>query len=156
VKISLKWEKPIRLKRMGRHSNQIYDCQHREHFPSKSGVYIFARRFGKNVAPLYIGQASKLRGRIEGQFNNLKLMMAIRNAPTGHRILLIARLYLQPGQRMSKVLDIVESALIKNALAQGHDLINQHGTKTKVHVIRSKGNASSRQVAPLTMFAERK
>jgi hypothetical protein len=57
---------------------------------------------------------------------------------------------------MSKVLDIVESALIKNALAQGHDLLNQYGKKEKVHVIRSRGNSSSRQIAPLTMFAERK
>ena len=57
---------------------------------------------------------------------------------------------------MAKVLDIVESALIKNALAQGHDLLNQQGTKTRVHVIKSRGNSSSRQVCPLTMLAERK
>jgi len=155
VKISLKWGKPIRLKD-GARLNQIYHCRGIEQFPSKPGVYVFARKFGKNIAPLYVGQASKLRGRIEGQFNNLRLMMGIKNAQAGHRILLIARLYLKRGQRMSKVLDIVESALIKNALTQGHDLLNQQGTRTKVHVIRSEGNSSSRQVAPLTMFAERK
>jgi hypothetical protein len=122
----------------------------------KPGVYIFARTIGKIVVPLYIGQASKLKWRVEGQFNNLRLMMAIKNAAAGRRILLIARLSLQRGQRMGKVPDIVESALIKNALAQGHDLLNQQGTRTKVHVIRSTGNSSSRKVAPLTMFAERK
>ncbi len=83
-------------------------------------------------------------------------MMGIKNARAGRRILLVARLNLKRGQQMSKVLDIVESALIKNALAQGHDLLNQQGTKTKVHVITSKGNSSSRQVAPLTMLAEKK
>lgn len=83
-------------------------------------------------------------------------MMGIKNAPSGRRILFVARLYLKRGQQMGKVLDIVESALIKNAISQGHDLLNQQGTKTKVHVIRSKGNNSSRQLAPLTMFAERK
>jgi len=155
MKIALKWEKPFRL-RDGSRQNQIYLCPNFERLSRKPGVYVFARKFGKGVVPLYIGQASKLRGRIEGQFNNLRLMMGIKNARAGRRILLVARLYLKRGQQMSKVLDIVESALIKNALAQGHDLLNQQGTKTKVHVITSKGNSSSRQVAPLTMLAEKK
>jgi hypothetical protein len=93
---------------------------------------------------------------LEGQFNNLRLMMAIKKAHAGRRILLVARLKLKRGQRMSKVLDVVESALIKHSLAQGHDLLNQQGTKTRVHAIRSKGNNSSRQIAPLTMLAEKK
>jgi hypothetical protein len=155
MKLSLRWDKPIRL-RDGSKLNQIYHCSGLERFSGKPGIYVFARKFGKNVAPLYVGQASRLRSRIEGQFNNLKLMMGIKNAHAGRRILLVARVYLKPGQQVGKVLDIVESAIIKNALAQGHDLLNQQGTKTKVHVISSKGNSSSRQVAPLTMFAERK
>lgn len=155
MKIALRWEKPMRLKDAS-NQNRIYYCPGSNRLPRKPGVYVFARRHGKNVAPLYIGQASRLRSRIEDQFNNLRLMMGIKNAQAGRRILLVARLYLKPGQQMSKVLDIVESALIKNALAQGHDLVNQHGTKTKVHVISSRGNGSSRQVAPLRMFAERK
>jgi hypothetical protein len=155
MKIALRWGKPFPL-RNGSRLNQIYFCRGLERLPRKPGVYVFARKFGKKVYPLYIGQASKLRGRIEGQFNNLRLMMAIKNAQAGNRILLVARLQLRRGQQMSKVLDIVESALIKNALVQGHDLLNQQGTRTKVHVIRSKGNSSSRQIAPLTMFAERK
>jgi hypothetical protein len=155
VKISLKWDKPIRLKD-GSKLNQIYHCAGLDRFSGKPGVYVFARKYGKSVVPLYVGQASRLRGRIEGQFNNLKLMMGIKKAHAGHRILLIARVYLKPGQRMSKVLDIVESAIIKNARAQGHDLLNQQGTKTSVHAISSKGNTSSRQVAPRMMFAEKR
>lgn len=157
MKIALKWEKPIRL-RDGSRLGQIYSCRERDYrrFPRKAGVYVFARKYGKTVTPLYIGQASRLRGRIDDQFNNLRLMMGIKNSHTGRRILLVARVHLKPGQQMSKVLDIVESALIKNALAQGHDLLNQQGTKTKVHVIRSRGNNLSRKVAPLTMLAERK
>lgn len=156
MKIDLKWDKPIRL-RDGSSDNQIYQCRGLERFSRKPGVYVFARRFGKNVAPLYIGQASNLRDRIEKQqFNNLRLMMGVKKAHSGRRILLVARLNLKRGQRMNRVLDIVESALIKHALAQGHDLLNQQGTKTSVHLIRSKGNSSSRQVAPLTMYAERR
>jgi hypothetical protein len=155
MKIDLKWDKPFRLKD-GSKTNQIYCCAGLERLSGKPGVYIFARKFGKIVFPLYVGQAKSLRSRIEGQFNNLRLMVGIRNAQNGRRILLIGRLSLHPGQRKKKVLDIVESALIKRALAEGHDLLNQQGTKTKVHSIKSEGNSSSRQIAPLTILVERK
>jgi hypothetical protein len=153
VKIDLKWEKPIRL-RDGSRANLIYSIG-LERVADKAGVYIFARRFGKSVVPLYVGQAVRLRNRIEQQLNNVRLMMGLKQARTGRRILLVARLIAHRGQQKRKVLGIVESALIKRALAEGHDLLNQQGTKTKVHAIRSKGNSSSRQVAPLTMFVER-
>lgn len=108
-------------------------------------MYVFARRHGKIVAPLYVSQAKRLRGLIEGQFNNLRLMTGLKQAQAGRRVLLVGRLILHRGQQKKKVVDIVESRLIKRALADGHDLINQHGTKTKVHTIKSKGNSSSRQ-----------
>lgn len=154
MKIDLKWDKPIRLRDGARH-NQLYHCGDLSRFPRKPGIYVFARRFGGKVYPLYIGQASKLRYRIDGQLNNLRLMMGIKGAPAGRRILLLAHLNLKRGQQMSKVLDTVESALIKHALVQGHDLLNQQGTKTSVHTIKSKGNGASRQVAPLTMYVEK-
>lgn len=154
MKIELKWEKPFRLKD-GSRMSLVYRCVGLERASSKPGIYVFARRFGKCVAPLYIGQALRLSNRIEQQLNNVHLMMGLKQAQAGRRILLIARLMLRRGQRKKKVLDIVESALIKHALAEGHDLLNQQGTRTKVHAIKSKGNNSSRQVAPLTMLVER-
>jgi hypothetical protein len=81
--------------------------------------------------------------------------MGIRSAQSGDRILLVGRLKLNKGQQMKKVLDIVESALIKHALSAGHEILNSQGAKTKVHVIRSTGNTSSRQVAHLTMNVAR-
>ena len=60
VKIDLKWQKPIRMKD-GSRKNLIYVCTNLDHVPGKSGVYVFARRFGKNVVPLYVGQALRLR-----------------------------------------------------------------------------------------------
>ena len=154
MKIDLKWDKPARL-RDGARQNQIYRCADLARFPRKPGIYVFARKFGKNVYPLYIGQATKLKSRIDGQLNNLRLMLGVKHAQAGKRILLVARVKLKRGQQAGKVLDIVESALIKHALVQGHDLLNQQGTKTSVHTIRSKGNGDSRQVAPLTMYVEK-
>jgi hypothetical protein len=154
LKIYLKWDKPIRLKD-GSRVNLIYSCGDLERISNKPGVYIFGRRFGNRVAPLYVGQALKLQTRIEQQLNNVRLMMGLKNAQAGRRILLVGRLTLRRGQQKQKVLEIVESALIKHALAEGHDLLNQQGTKARVHAIRSKGNSSSRKVAPLTMYVER-
>jgi hypothetical protein len=155
MRIDIKWDKPIRLKD-GAKFNQIYYCPGLERVSAKAGVYIFARTFGKLVVPLYIGQAKGLRSRITQQLNNARLMVGFQRADIGRRILLVARLKLHRGQQKKKVLDIVESSLIKHALAQGHDLLNKQGVKTKVHTIKSKGNHSSKQVAPLTMLVERK
>jgi len=154
LRIELKWEKPLRLKD-GSSMNLVYRCVGLDRIPSKPGIYVFSRRYGKHVAPLYIGQALKLSARIEQQLNNVHLMMGLKHAQSGRRILLVAKLILHRGQRKKKVLEIVESALIKHALAEGHDLLNHQGTKTKVHTIKSKGNNSSRQIAPLTMLVER-
>jgi hypothetical protein len=156
VRIDLKWDKPVRLKD-GTKFNQVYYYPSLDRISNKAGVYVFARSFGKLVAPLYVGQASRLRARIEQQFkNNVRLMISLKRADIGHRILLVGRLKLKRGQQKKKVLDIVESSLIKHALAQGHVLLNKQGVKTHVHSIKSKGNRSSKQVAPLTMLVERK
>lgn len=152
MRIDLTWEKPVRLKKV----NQIYDCPGLARISNKAGVYVFARTFGTLVVPLYIGQAKWLKSRITQQLNNLRLMTSIMQADIGRRILLVARVKLHRGQQKKKVLDIVESSLIKHALAQGHDLLNKQGVKTRVHTIKSKGNHSSKQVAPLTMLVERK
>jgi hypothetical protein len=156
VKIAITWDKPMRLKD-GTKFNQVYYCPNLDRISNKSGVYVFARSFGAVVAPLYVGQASRLRTRIEQQFKgNVRLMISLQRADIGARILLVGRLKLNKGQRKKKVLDIVESALIKHALTQGHVLLNKQGVKTSVHAIKSKGNHSSKQIAPLTMLVERK
>jgi len=156
VKIALTWEKPIRLKD-GTKFNQVYYCPKLDRISNKAGVYVFARSFGAVVAPLYVGQTLKLRKRIGQHFkSNVRLMIRLKRADIGHRILFVGRLKLGRGQQKKKVLKIVESSLIKHALTQGHDLLNKQGIKTRVHTIKSKGNRSSKQVAPLTMLVERK
>lgn len=156
--IDLKWDKPIRLKD-GSKWNQIYVIPKPkfDRIPNKPGVYVFARAFGQSVAPLYVGQASRLRNRIKSHLKgSVQLMVGIKRSQHGHRILLFGRLKLHPGQQQKKVLKIVEKALIKHALAEGYELLNKQGVKAKVHVIKSKGNTASKHVAPLRMLAEKK
>ena len=156
--IQVIWHKPIRL-RDGSGQDWIYACSdvEFENLPMTPGVYIFARRYGKNIEPLYIGQASKLKSRLKQQFNNARLMKGIEHAPIGHRILIVGEIQLRPGQKAAQVLNVVESALIEHALANGYNILNKMGTKTPVHVIRSSnGSIASRQVAPLIMHVRKR
>lgn len=155
MQIELKWSKPIRL-RDGSADNMIYTCDRIASFPEGPGVYIFARRHGDSVSPLYVGRAKNLAGRLHQQFNNAKLMKGIENAPAGQRLLLLARARLKRGQRVDRVLKVVESALIEYSLAGGHDLLNKQGTKTKVHELRFRGNRTSRKLCPLKMNVRRR
>lgn len=156
MKISLIWDKPLRLKD-GSKFSQVYYCPKLDRISNKAGVYVFARSFGAVVTPLYVGKALRLRNRIGHHFKgNVRLMMKMKRADIGHRILLVGRLKLGRGQRKEKVLDIVESALIKRALTLGHVLLNKQNVKVRLHTIKSKGNHSSKQIAPLAMLVERK
>jgi hypothetical protein len=156
LRIELKWEKPIRLKD-GAKQDQIFAIRRLDRISQNAGVYIFARSFGKSVKPLYIGQTARLRGRINNHLqSNTRLMMRIKKAEAGRRILLVAHLNLLPGQQEQRVLRIVEKALVKQAVANGYELFNKQGVRARVHVIRSKGNTAFKKVAPLRMLLERK
>ena len=129
MKIAITWDKPLRL-RDGAKFSQVYYCPRLDRVSNKAGVYVFARSFGTVVAPLYVGQALRLRSRIGHHFKgNVRLMIRLKEADIGRRILLVGRLKLGRGQQKKKVLDIVESSLIKHALTQGHVLLNKQGVK---------------------------
>lgn len=153
MEIDVRWLQPIPLID-GSKELLIYTCESPDDLPEGPGVYIFGRQHGDTFSPLYIGQATDLRQRILlQQFNNAKLMNGIKQAEAGSRMLLIGEVDLRGGQRVKRVLDVVESALIEYALANGHELLNKQGTRTPVHVINFTGNRTSRQVAPLRLQA---
>jgi excinuclease UvrABC nuclease subunit len=72
MKLTVSWDKPIRLKDV-KGGNSIYSVA-LEKIPNVAGIYIFARRYGKSYEALYVGKSTKLRARIKGHLNNLKLM----------------------------------------------------------------------------------
>lgn len=92
------------------------------------------------------GKATSLRSRIKQQLNNLRLMQAIDAAAIGPRMLICGTLNSRPGQRVSAVLNIVETALIAHLTEKGHQLINKLGTKLPVDVIAFDGNLLARGV----------
>ena len=148
--IRVVWQQPIPL-RDGSAEGLIYACEDPALIPNRPGVYVFARRHGDSVSPLYIGQAENVAKRIPQQLNNVKLMKGIENAPTGERILLVAELALKPGQQAARVLEVVENALIEYALSNEFEILNKQGTHTPVHAIAFEGNATSRRISPLRM-----
>ena len=153
MRLELQLYKPVSL-RDGRRDGLIYTITDEDlnRIPDEPGIYVFARKFGEIIAPLYIGQAKELFYRVQGQLNNLRLMRGVEDAEIGQRMLLYAQFYSRPGQRLSKALDVIESALIENALTQGFELLNVQGVKTPTHELAFWGNLTARKTFPRNMF----
>lgn len=147
MEIELEWLRPIELRHLSP-EGFIYSCAF-DALPESAGVYVFARRHGESVTPLYIGQAENLQRRIRQQFDSVRLMKGIEAAETGARLLLIAEVRIRGRQQVSKVLDIVENAIIQNALTNNHEILNKQGTRRPTHAIASYGALWSRQILPL-------
>src|SRR5579859_2279421 len=138
--IEVFWHRPVRLRDARADENLIYACDHMDAIPAAPGVYVFGRLFGNSVDPIYVGRANVLVTRVGQQIGNVRLMRAIERRPNGARVVLIGEWYAKRGQQRGRALPILETALIKHALAEGHDLVNEKGAKTPVHRIAMAGN----------------
>jgi hypothetical protein len=150
VDIQLRWLEPLELID-GTREGLIYNVAEKDwdHIPDAPGAYVFARAHGDSITPLYIGRATSLADRVWQHLNNnLRLMRGLEDAAAGYRILLLAPLIPRPGQRISRVLQLVESALIRSALVEGYELLNVQGTRTRVHTITFSGNREARSWLP--------
>lgn len=150
--LTLSWCKPLPL-RDGYRENLIYTI-YEEKIPNVPGIYVFARKHGKFMEPLYVGKANNLQVRISQQLNNARLMKGIENASAGHRILLLGELFLKPGQQLDKALKIAESAFIKHYLAEGYELLNIQGKQLRRHGIVSE-RKHFRKYIPQTVYIEK-
>ena len=149
--IEAKWSKPVSLT-LSNEVREIYTCADFESVPTNPGVYIFARRHGRAVTPLYVGQSGNLRKRLCQHLKSVPLMKSIHAAPTGSRIFIFCEPILRNGQQLPRVLDTLEDALIDHALAEGYALFNVQGTKRPAHTIDFSGNRTSEALAPRTML----
>jgi hypothetical protein len=66
-------------------------------------------------------------------------MHRLQEAKNGARVVLIGEWKPKRGQQESRVLPIIERMLIKYALAEGHELFNEKGTRTPVHTLSMTG-----------------
>lgn len=150
LNLEVEWLKPVPL-RDGRSEQLIYAANF-DSIPKRSGVYVFARKFGKLMVPIYIGQTENFRGRIKTHlYNNVPLMRGIEDQPNGKRLILLGAIRTKRGQQLSKCLDLLERTLIRFALAEGHELLNDQGTKTATHTLRFSGRKASHRPFPRRM-----
>jgi hypothetical protein len=153
MKLKLMWRKPMVL-RTATHDEGLIYFVNVEKVPEVAGIYIFARHWGKSYEALYVGKSTNLRSRIRGHLNNLRLMRYIEKSKNGKRVIIIGEAVTQSGQKIKKVLPTLERAFIRNYLAEGHDLVNQQGTRIRRHEILSEGQIS-KSFIPTLMFLEK-
>ncbi len=137
MRLQLEWTRQISLRSAVR-QNLIYSVD-QDKLPSAAGVYVLGRCYGGGFEALYVGKANDIRGRLRGQFKNLPLMMHVKKAKNGKRVVLTGCFQPKPGQKLAKCLPIVERALIRYFLSEGHDLVNKQGTRLRRHEIASSG-----------------
>lgn len=148
MKLSIQWSKPLTLKDATR-ENLIYRAD-LEKLPNAPGIYVFGRCWGGNqFEALYVGKANKIRGRVKGHFNNLRLMQHLKNATNGKRVVLAGKFVAKPGQQVDKCLRVIERGFIRYFLSEGHDLVNKQGTRLRRHEVVSSGNHPKRFFASL-------
>ncbi|WP_186208230.1 GIY-YIG nuclease family protein [Burkholderia gladioli] len=153
MKIEASWSQPIPLKK-GKPGGLIYELDLTQ-LPIHPGVYIFGRAYGKNVAPIYIGETLSIRGRIKSHLNSLSLMRAIEGAPNGKRFLIYCGVETKSREKAKKQIKAIERALILHAQTEGHVLFNKKGTKLPTDEIAFTGNRTSEGLAPRVMLVRR-
>lgn len=152
MQLNVEWSRPIPL----RYNSKIDEFNvPLNKVPNDAGIYILGRKYGKNFEALYVGKAGRIRGRVKGQLNNLRLMHHIRDARAGRRILLAGTFVSRPGQQEGRCLPLIERALIRHFLSEGHDLVNKSGTRLRQHEIVSTGRHPKRYFAKLIFLDKR-
>ena len=153
MQISATWSKSVPLKKC-KPGGLIYELDV-EQLPVDPGVYVFGRKHGSSVVPIYIGETLSIRSRIKNHLNSLPLMRALENAPTGARFLIYCTFATKSHERAKKHIQIVERALIAHVQGEGHVLFNKKGTKLPTDAISFLGNRTSEAIAPRVMLVKR-
>lgn len=153
MNLHVEWGRPIQLRDASR-DDMVYSLDLGK-VADVAGVYIFGRRWGSQFEALYVGKAGNIRSRINGHLNtNLRLMLHLRNAKAGKRIVLAGELVPKRGQRLPKSLLLAERALIRYFLSEGHDLVNRQGVRLRRHELVSAGQHPKR-FFPKLMYLEK-
>ena len=133
------------------YTNMIFLLPQKCQIPSQPGIYILGRKYGNSISVIYIGKADNLKGRIDQQLNNVKLMMALKNSGKGRKILMFGKVKTKPGQKRGKILSLLESNYIEYAKLSGNELVNILGVKNPYHEIINLGNLDIRRVLSFKM-----
>jgi len=149
MNLNFEWSKPLKLSEA---EGAIYRIE-LSRVPTGPGIYVFGRKYDGKYEALYVGKATEIRPRVKTQLNNLKLMRHVEDAKSGDRVLLTALFRPRPGHPTEKSLLLMERALIRLFLAEGHDLVNRQGTSLRQHEITSSKRPA--WLVPKKIFLEK-
>jgi hypothetical protein len=153
MQLSLEWSNAIPLID-GRKQNLIYVLDWKR-LPDSPGVYVFGRqRRNGGFEALYVGRAANIRSRVWSHRNNLRLMVGLEKAKQGKLLVRAGVLKMRDGPKLKRSLPIIERALIRYFLSEGHGLVNKAGTLLRRHEISSVGKHPN-QFIPRLMFVDR-
>jgi hypothetical protein len=153
MKLFLDWSNPIPLLD-GSDRNLMYRIDP-ERLPNSAGVYVFGRRRrNRDFEALYVGKANNISGRVRSHEKNLPLMMHLKNARNGKLFVRVGVFNARQGQTAGRCLPIIERALIRYFLSEGHDLVNKQGTRLRRHEIASD-NKHPNLFIPKLMFVDK-
>lgn len=152
MRLHLEWGPLVPL-RDGSRQNLIYLLDETK-LPEAAGVYVFGRvqRNGEFEA-LYVGLADDIRWRVSGHQNNVRLMKHIETAKRGAKVVRAGVFKPRRGQRTEKCLPIIERALIRYFLSEGHDLANLRGTRLGRHEVASEGRHPNQFIPRLMLVS---
>jgi hypothetical protein len=153
MKIDATWSDPVPLlkDKRGKLSYHVNS----EQLPTEPGVYIFCRKFGKKITPIYVGEALSIRLRINNHLKSLPLMRTIDEAAAGKKFIIYCTVKARAKAKAKQQIQIIEKALILHIQSEGHVLFNQKGTKLPTDEINFIGNRTSEAIAPRLMLVKR-
>jgi len=133
----IKWESPIELRLAPRQRRYTWD---RSNILMIPGVYIFGWMDGEKFKAIYVGKTIKMKQRINTHHEGDALMDRLIVMPNEPRVLFIGYVFPDGGtdKVRRKVLSIIEKALVRYYVAEGHDLHNSYGECIKKHTVKSK------------------
>lgn len=142
--VSVVWHRPVRL-----HDSDkfIYWCDI-DRIPKRPGVYVFARKWGHKLIPIYVGKAQNIRTRVVQHLTgNVRLMRGIENEDIGRRVVIAGELERKPGVKVGSAIHTIERALMSKFIEDGYDLLNSAGTKRPHHKLEFSGNLLCRRLS---------
>jgi hypothetical protein len=150
LNIEARWSKPIKLLP----TDYGYVCKKLDSVPAEPGAYVFGRTHGDTAAPLYVGRTKNLRGRLKIHLDSVRLMKALYDAEAGARFFMYCTVSLKRGQKLDRVLETLEAALIAQAVAAGFELRQKQGVKRPLHTINFTGNRISEAMYDRTVHLQ--
>ena len=143
MEINIKWHHPFPLVD-GDHVDLILNIEDLYDVYDGPGVYMFCRKYGLSIQPLYIGRSINVQNRIRQHLNSVRMMKGIQNARKGEKILVVGEFVPKAGQQAERAITIAEAPLIETALLENCELLNDAGTKRPTHQINFTGFKSAK------------